>query len=55
MDVFGQSGCNRKKVVGFAQNWLNSGKVFEFGQKRLYSGKSGCIREKVVVIGQNWL
>ena len=40
--VFGQSGCNREKVVLFVQKWL-------------FSGKSGSIRTKVVVLGQKWL
>ena len=45
MVVFGQSVCILAKVVGFVKSgwvrekWLYPGKVFVFGQKRLYSGK----------------
>ena len=62
MDVLGQSGCIRAKVVVVGKKWLYSGitvvfgeKVVVFGQssciraKCLYSGKSGCIWAKMVI------
>ena len=39
----------------FVQNWLYSGSMVVFEQKRLYSCKSYCIWEKMVVFGQKWL
>ena len=45
MIVFGQSGCNRAKVVVFGQSAFIGEKVVVFGQ-------SGCNRAKVVVFGQ---
>ena len=48
MDVIGQSGCIRAKVVVFEQKLLYSEKVVVFGY-------SGCLRAKLVVFGQRWL
>ena len=61
MVVYGHCGCILAKIVVFGQfgfnpsNWLYSGKVVEFGQKWLLSGKSGCIRDKSGCIRGNWL
>ena len=68
MELSGQTGCIRKKVVVFGQSgcirakWLYSGKMVVFGKKVviyrakwLNSCKSGCIRSKVVVFGQKCL
>ena len=46
MVVFGQSGCNRSKLVLLGLQWLYSGKAIVFLQ-------SGCIRAKVFVFGQS--
>ena len=48
MDVIGQSGFLREKVVVFGRKWLHSGKVDVFR-------KSGCIREKNIVLGPKLL
>ena len=44
--VFGQSGCNRVKVVLFRRSHCIRAKVFVFGQKWLYSGKVVVIVQK---------
>ena len=45
VDIFGQGGCIRTKVVVFGKNCCIRSKIVVIGQ-------SGCIWEKVVVIGQ---
>ena len=52
MDVFGQSGSNRERVVVFGQRCIRV-KVVVFWQKWLYSGKSGCIRAKLLYSGKS--
>ena len=68
VDVFGQSGCIRAKVVIIEEKWLYSkksgfilAKVLELSQsvciraKKVVFGKSSCISAKVVVIRKKWL
>ena len=53
--VFGQSACFHVKVVVFGQGGCNRVKRLVFVQKLLYSGKSGSIREKWFWFRITWL
>ena len=52
MVVFGQSGCNRAKVVVFGQKWFYLSESCGIRGKVAVFGHSCCIRAKMVVFGQ---
>ena len=59
--VFGESCCNRLKVVVIGQKLfysVKSGSILEklcIWVKLLCSGESGCNQAKVLVFGKKWL